>query len=137
MFALSKHSSADNLLDTTLEGKPFRVTLSEAAQRALAQRSTPLIAEMELYFSCLLRLRVRVRFYERDEGASATPINAQLSVRFRPVMSRHCDLQAVKGKSPLDDFPIVKRAPYVPHWLRLDYKKGAWVGEFGYKTANK
>ena len=133
MFALSKHSSADNSqLNTTLEGKPFRVTLSDAAQRALAQRSTPLIAEMELYFSCLLRLRVR--FYERDEGASATPINAQLSVRFRPVMSRRCDLQEVKGKSPLDDFPIVKRAPYVPHWLRLDYKKGQWVGEFGYKS---
>jgi hypothetical protein len=136
MFALSKHSSADNFqLNTTLEGKPLRVTLSDAAQRALAQRSTPLIAEMELYFSCLLRLRVR--FYERDEGASATPINAQLSIRFRPVMSRRCDLQEVKGKSPLDDFPIVNRAPYVPHWLRLDYVKGEWVGEFGYKTANK
>ena len=135
MFALSKHSSADKLLNTTLEGKPFRATLSAAAQRALAQRSTPLIAELELYFSCLIRLRVR--FYERDEEASATPINAQLSVRFRPVMSRRCDLQEVKGKPPLDDFPIVKRAPYVPHWLRLDYKKGQWVGEFGYKTANK
>ena len=131
MFALSKH--ADNLqLNTTLEDKPFRVTLSEAAQCALAQRSTPLIAEMELYFSCLLRLRVR--FYERDEGASATPINAQLSVRFRPVMSRRCDLHEVKGKPPLDDFPLVKRAPYVPHWLRLDFKKGAWVGKFGYKS---
>jgi hypothetical protein len=134
MFALSKH--ADNLqLNTMLEDKPFRVTLSEAAQRALAQRSTPLIAEMELYFSCLIRLRVR--FYERDEEASATSINAQLSVRFRPVMSRRCNLHEVKGKSPLDDFPIVKRAPYVPHWLRLDFKKGTWVGEFGYKTADK
>ena len=132
MFALSKHSSAVNLLNTPLEGKPFRVTLSDAAQRALAQRSTPLIAEMELYFSCLLRLRVR--FYERDEEASATPVNAQLSVRFRPVMGRRCDLHEVKGKPPLDDFPIVNRAPYVPHWLRLDFKKGQWVGEFGYKS---
>jgi len=136
MFALSKHNRADVLqFDTTLEGKAFRVTLSDAAQRALAQRTTPLIAEMELYFSCLIRLRVR--FYERDEDATATPVNTQLSVRFRPVMSRSCDLHEVQGKPPLGDFPIVKRAPYVPHWLRLDYKKGEWVGEFGYTTTNK
>jgi len=136
MFALSKPSPADGReIDTTLEGKPFRVTLSAAAQRELARRSTPLIAEMELYFSCLIRLRVR--FYERDEEASATPVNAQISVRFRPVMTRSCDLHEVEGKPPLGDFPIVKRAPYVPHWLSLDYKKGEWVGEFGYTTTNK
>jgi len=136
MFALSKQASADNRqLDTMLEGKSLRITLSDAAQRALSQRATPLIAEMELYFSCLIRLRVR--FYERDEGSSATPISEKLSVRFRPVMSRRCDLHEVNGKSPLGDFPIVKRDPYVPHWLHLDYKRGEWVGEFGYKTSNK
>ena len=136
MFALSKSATADQLqLDTTLEGKPFRLTLTEAAQRALAQRATPLIAEMEFYFSCLIRLQVR--FYEQDEAATATPITPQLAVRFRPVMSRRCDLHAVEGKSPLDDFPLVKRAPYVPHWLHLDYKKGAWVGEFGYQSTHK
>ena len=136
MFALSKHTSADNLqLNTTLEDKSFRVTLSDAAQRALAQRSTPLIAEMELYFSCLIRLQVR--FYEVDNESTATLVTDRLSVRFRPVMSRRCDTHEVNGKSPLDDFPIVKRAPYVPHWLRLDYKKGEWMGEFGYKTEHK
>ena len=136
MFALSKPATADQLqLDTSLEGKPFRLTLTVAAQRALAQRATPLIAEMEFYFSCLIRLQVR--FYEQDEAATATSITPQLAVRFRPVMSRRCDLHAVEGKSPLDDFPLVKRAPYVPHWLHLDYKKGAWVGEFGYQSTHK
>lgn len=135
MFGLLRPASEDNApLVATLEGKPLRVTLSDSAQRALAQRSTPLIAEMELYFSCLLRLRVR--FYEHDDEASATPINTHLSVRFRPVMSRRCDVQEVNGKSPLGDFPIVKRAPYVPHWLHLDYKKGEWVGEFGYTASD-
>jgi len=133
MFAFMKNTREDSHeINTTLEGKSFRVTLSDAAQQALAQRATPLIAEMEFYFSCLIRLQVR--FYETDDNASATPINEQLAVRFRPVMSRRCDLHAVKGKSPLDDFPITKRAPYVPHWMHLDYKKGAWVGEFGYQS---
>lgn len=119
-------------LNALLEGKPLRITLSNAAQAMLAQRSSPLIVEMELYFSCLLRLRVR--FYARDEEASATPVNDKLAIRFRPVMSRQCDVQAVNGKSPLGDFPIVKRAPYVPHWLNLDYKRGEWVGTFGYTS---
>lgn len=136
MFALLKSAAVDqSRIDTTLEGKPFRVTLSASAQQALARRATPLIAEMEFYFSCLIRLQVR--FYDQDETGTATPITPQLAVRFRPVMSQHCDLHAVQGKSPLADFPIVKRAPYVPHWLHLDYKSGVWLGEFGYRSTLK
>jgi hypothetical protein len=136
MLAQTQPAVSDQLqLDTLLEGKPFRLTLTAAAQRALAQRATPLIAEMEFYFSCLIRLQVR--FHDSDAAGNATPLTPQLSVRFRPVMSRRCDLHAVEGKPPLDDFPLVKRAPYVPHWLRLDYKKGAWVGEFGYRSTLK
>lgn len=121
------------ILDTLLEGRPFRVILSGAAQRALTMRSMPLIAEMELYFSCLTRLQVR--FYDSDPKQSATPINDLLSVRFRPVVSQRCDLHEVAGKPPLADAPLAKRAPFVPHWLRLDYKKGEWLGEFGHTAA--
>jgi hypothetical protein len=122
-----------NTLDITLEGKPFRVLLTSAAQRALAARTTPLVAELELYFSCLLRLKVR--FYDSDPDGSATRVSDQLAVRFRPAMTKRCDLHEVDGKPPLSDFPIVKRAPFVPYWLKLDYKKDEWVGEFGYKTS--
>lgn len=137
MFAFTKNVTADSHeINTTLEGKDFRITLSDAAQHALAQRSTPLIAEMEFYFSCFISLQVR--FYEHDEPVAATPINAQLSVHFRPVMSQRCDIPTViKGKPPLETFPLVKRAAYVPHWLHLDHKNGAWVGEFGYKSTLK
>jgi hypothetical protein len=116
-----------------LEGKPFRVILSNAAQRALDARSTPLIAEMELYFSCLTRLRVR--FYDTDPKASATRVNDSLAVRFRPVVSQRCDLHEVEGKPPLADAPLARRAPFVPHWLRLDFRKGEWVGDFGHTEA--
>ena len=30
---------------------------------------------------------------------------------------------------------MVKIAPYVPHWLKLDHRNGEWVGEFGYAQA--
>jgi hypothetical protein len=123
----------DTALETLLEGRPFRVILSGAAQRALAARNAPLVAEMELYFSCLTRLRVR--FYDDDPEASATPVNGRLAIRFRPVVSQRCDLHAVEGKPPLMDAPLARRAPFVPHWLRLDYRKGKWLGEFGHTEA--
>lgn len=118
------------ILDATLEGRPFRVILTSAARRALAARPAPLIAEMELYFSCLTRLRVR--FYDSDPEASATRISEGLAVRFRPVVSQRCDLHEAAGKPPLMDAPLAKRAPFVPHWLKLDYRKGEWIGEFGH-----
>lgn len=116
--------------ETTLEGRPFHVILTGAAQRALDARSTPLVAEMELYFSCLTRLRVR--FYDSDPEASATLVDERLAVRFRPVVSQRCDLHEVEGKPPLMDAPLSRRAPFVPHWLKLDFRKGEWLGEFGH-----
>jgi len=129
-MSLTRLFGHEDVLHTTLEDKPFKVFLSRAAQRALAERHAPLIAEMELYFSCLTRLRVR--FYDTDPEATATPVLPALSVRFRPVISSRCDLHEVEGKPPLMDAPLAKRAPFVPHWLRLDYRRGVWQGVFGH-----
>jgi hypothetical protein len=121
-MSLSIRSVHNDVLHVTLEGKPFKVLLSQSAQRTLTLRSTPLVAEMELYFSCLTRLRVR--FHESDPDGTATPVTPHLHIRFRPVITARCDLQEVKGKPPLVDAPLVKRYPFVPRWLHLDYKRG-------------
>lgn len=131
MFSLFMQAVSDTP-EVQLEGKTVAVHLTDAAQRALAKRDAPLIAEMEMYFSCLIRMQVR--FYDGDPALSATPVNEQLAIRFRPVMSERCDMRAVAGKPPLTEFPIVRREPFVPRWLKLDFKKGQWVGEFGYKS---
>ncbi len=110
-------------------GRMLELTITPAAESALAQRQTPLLAEMELYFSCLLRKTVR--FYEA-ETRDCTPVNDTLSLCFRPVMTRHCGLDYEGDEPPLTDFPISHAERYIPHWLRLDYKKGQWHGEFGY-----
>jgi len=61
MFALSKQTSPDNRqLDTTLEGS-LTCYFERCAQRALAQRATPLIAEMELYFPACFAARALLR----------------------------------------------------------------------------
>lgn len=114
----------------TLGGKPVRVELSRAAERALTERSRTLLAEMELYFSCLIRKRVRFR----DEAgeAGSVPVNEHLHVRFRPVMTAKCEIDP-DGPPPLTDFPIARPEAFTPSWLRVDYRDGEWVGDYGFE----
>ena len=116
-------------MNITLADKNLNIRLSPAAERALAQRQTPLLAEMELLFSCLIRKRVRFGDLQTED---ATLASDRLSVRFRPVMTRVCTVVDVGDAPPLDDFPIANPRPYVPHWLAIDYRHGQWLGEFGY-----
>lgn len=117
----------------TLNDRVLSITLSAAARTALAKRSTPLYAQMELYFSCLLRLKVR--FYETKPAGDLSWLTASdnLIVSFRPVMTAQCNNDYQGEEPPLTDFPIAHDAPFTPRWLRIDYRKGQWQGEFGYQ----
>ena len=112
-----------------LLGKKVMVSLSHAAVSALSNRDKPLVAEMELYFSCLLRKKVRFR--ENMEG-DLINVTDQLAVRFRPVMTKACGIDYEGDEPPLTDFPIEKPESFVPRWLKVDFKKNEWIGEFGF-----
>jgi hypothetical protein len=71
-----------------LHDKILDVSLSRAAERALEQRGRPLVVEMELLFSCLLRKRVHFG----EAAADATPVDARLAVRFKPIMTKKCSV---------------------------------------------
>lgn len=118
-------------IEILFHGKPMTVQLTHAAETALCQRTLPLVAELELYFSCMIRKRVHFHTQvDRDQTVKATE---NLHIRFRPVMTERCSLDtSEEGVSQLTDFPIVKSSAYVPHWVRIDHRKGEWVGEFGY-----
>jgi hypothetical protein len=113
-----------------LQGKQVRVALSFRAQQELARRAVPLVVEMELYFSCLIRKAVR--FGELSAGREATLVNENLYLRFRPVGSRSCGAKLSEGPPPLEDFPVVNPGAYTPDWVEIDYRRGEWVGRFGY-----
>lgn len=113
----------------TLFGKRVDVRWSERAERALAARGTPLLAEMELYFSCLIRKKVRFR----DSAAIGTvAVTPQLSVSFRPVMTAACGLDYAGDEPPVTDFPIARPEAFVPRWLAIDHQGQDWRGEFGF-----
>jgi hypothetical protein len=47
-------------------------------------------------------------------------------------MTRQCALSYVDGGPPLDAFPIQRPEAFLPKWLALDFRWGAWSGEFSF-----
>ncbi|MHB8253628.1 MAG: hypothetical protein ACYDEV_08005 [Acidiferrobacter sp.] len=114
---------------------PLQVELTQAARRALDSRGKPLVVEMELFFSCLVRKRLR---WDTKRATDAEMIpgagHENLRVWFHPVMAQHCALSADDQLEdlPLADFPLARKEAFTPHWLRLDYRSGEFRGDFGW-----
>lgn len=109
--------------------KKLRISLTRSARKALTQRQAVLVAEMELLFSCLVRKRV----YFYDPGSKPfEQINEKLGIRFRPVVSRGCQVSGQKADLPVDDFPLKDAERFLPKWLIIDFRNGQWAGKFGY-----
>ena len=113
-----------------IEGKRVAVEVTEPAAAVLRSRSQVLLAEIELYFSCLIRKQVRFR--ETDIPGAATAVTDNLKIMFRPVMTKACGKDYEGDEPPLTDFPIANVRPYVPRWVKIDFLSGQWHGEFGY-----
>ena len=116
-----------------INGKPVHINLSKRAEKALASRTQPLHVTMELYFSCLIRKKVR--FHQESIKPDETKVTDNLFVIFQPVMTEHCRNDFKGSEPPITDFPIVNSAPFVPAWLKIDYENGEWVGDFGFSSS--
>ena len=119
-----------------ISGKAVAIETSTAATHALLQRKEPLLAEMELYFSCLVRKKVRFHEVSSPLGDANQQIRVtdELQVSFRPVITQSCSVADVDGdEPPVTDFEIKKPEAFIPHWLYIDFQNGQWQGEFGYQ----
>lgn len=116
-----------------LAEKEVDIRLSQTAQAALQQRHACLYVEMELYFSCMIRKQLR--FYEHPSSSDFQQVTKYLHVAFRPVMTQRCSIHDSDGPPPLTPFPIARAEKFLPHWLFIDFHKGQWQGEFGYRQS--
>lgn len=91
------------------------------------------MVEMELLLSSLLSKKVKF-LAEKNKTDSSVPVGEKLSIRFRPVMIQGCVGNQLKSCT-LEDFPMVKVSPYIPNWLRIDFRFGHSFGEFGYSDS--
>ncbi len=130
---LSSNSSSGSIL---LKGKRVRVDISESAAQALLERDTPLLVELELYFSCLVRKQIRFTALENDpqSDSDCTRVMSGLYASFRAVTTAHCRIDEVDGKPPVETLPVKKPDLFVPDWLKLDFRTGRWLGEYGFKN---
>ncbi|MDA8362200.1 MAG: hypothetical protein M0Z44_09515 [Gammaproteobacteria bacterium] len=123
----------------TQSQKTWRVDLSHAAERALAARTVPLTVELELFFSCLIRKRVRIEAPSSAAALLLPEAHPKLVVWFHPVMAQHCALpeNARLEELPLTTFPLNKTQAFTPRWLSLDYGHGVWTGDFGWDRSSQ
>jgi hypothetical protein len=114
-----------------LHTKAVRLEVSRAAERALARRTTPLFAEVQLIFGCMIAKRVWFREAAVDGAVAVTP---QLSVWFRPACyAKACSFDAIDNGAVASEYPLVaERRRFVPDLVRIDYRAGKWVGDFTY-----
>lgn len=117
-------------VDTCMfDGHPISIALTPRSQRALTQRSQPLIVEMQLYFSCMVKKRTI--FHTDTSPLTSTPVNQHLSIAFRCVQSESCNpvefATHYPGKRTLQTIPALKMHP---RELYIDYKNHQWLGEF-------
>lgn len=115
-----------------LDGKILRVLWTGRAGEQLARRPGGLIAEMQLYFSCVVKKRV---LFHEDAASGRElrthAVNDQLSVAFRPVEARSCDPVEFAANYPVRrEFTSLSACKMRPAELKLDYRQGHWCGEF-------
>jgi len=115
-------------------GKPVMVEWSASANQKMQSLAEPLLVEMELYFSCLVRKAVR--FGQDAQAGNFSFAAPKLKIGFRPVMTRACRVSDVEGEPPLEDFPVVRPEAFVPKRLTIDYSAGRWTGEFSLQKHN-
>ncbi len=122
-------------LDLEMYDKPLQVFLDHGARRALSRLERPLLVEMELYFSCLIRKRVLFRDPDQpipDPSLPVIEVFPGLRLRLRAVVTETCTLDGLEGAPPVKSMPVARPSAMVPRWLRLQHGLHGWRGEFGY-----
>lgn len=113
-----------------IRGKKMSIMYSKRAEKALQQRSHPLIAELQLYFTCVVQKRVSFHDETKLETITANP---QLEIAYHTVQSNACEPVEFAAKHPVKKELNSKGAQSMrPSLFKIDYKKGEWIGDFSF-----
>jgi hypothetical protein len=115
----------------SLRGNPLTVSWTRRAERQLVRQSRPLLAEMQLYFSCVVKKRVVFHEEVFDDATATLAVNDHLTIAFRPVEANSCDPLEFAANHPVRrEFDSRAAFKMHPSHLHLDFKHGKWLGEF-------
>jgi hypothetical protein len=113
-----------------INGRQVLVEWSKAAARELARRTQPLVVEMELYFSCLVKKFVH--FHDVKPQRDTVAVSEKLAVFFRPVTSTACSFEVADrlGRQPEIELDTPNVRKIAPKRVVIDFVRGAWQGNF-------
>ena len=113
-----------------INGRNVAVEWTSAAAIELARRPRPLIVELELYFSCLVKKFVHFREEAGDRETVAA--SDKLLLYYRPVTSTACSFRVAErlGRQPEMELHTAAVGKISPKKVSIDYAKGAWRGHF-------
>ena len=114
----------------TVGDRSLDVELSPFAGNHLARRDKPLLAELEILFSCLVRKQINFRDLTDDDEAIF--ISDKLSIIVRPVLFELCAKDEGESHPPIVDLPVVDVSRLIPHHLTIDFVDGEWTGSFSF-----
>lgn len=113
-----------------IRGKKMDIMYSKRAERALKKRDTSLIAELQLYFTCVVQKRV---IFHEKTGLDTITANPNLEIAYHTVQSNACDPVEFADKHPVKKELNSKGAKSMrPSIFRIDYKNGQWLGDFSF-----
>lgn len=112
-------------LTTTIAGKEVGVYCSPRAGKELARRKAPLFVEIELAFACIARKAVH--FHESARPAEVIMLNDHLALQVTTCLPESG--QDATAHAPLTQ-PGLRH--FLPKWVRIDYSKGGWRGDYGF-----
>ena len=113
-----------------INGRDVLVKWTDAAARELARRPRPLVVELELYFSCLVKKFVH--FHEEAGDRETVAANDKLRLYFRPVTSTDCSFAVAErlGRQPEMELRTEAVGKLAPKSVSIDFAKGAWHGSY-------
>jgi hypothetical protein len=113
-----------------LDLREVDVRWTDRAERALQLRREPLIVELQLYFSCVVKKRVL--FHEQVSFDTAR-VNDRLELAFRPVASAVCEPREFAASFPEGrDLSGGVASRMVPRRVDIDCRKRNWEASFYY-----
>jgi len=134
--------------EITFKGKVIKVAYSKKADELAQRLNSPLVIEIQVYFSCMLGKRLAYYSDSPISGAyqlesnqfkeileDSQQLTENVYIRFNIVMTIDCPISDCIGPPPLTDFKIVGSEVYVPSWLNIDAENEIFTGEYGWASS--
>lgn len=116
--------------NVVINGRNVAVEWTRSAASELARRPRPLVVELELYFSCLVKKFVHFR--EQAGGRQTVAASDKLLLYFRPVTSTACSFEVAErlGRQPETELHGKAVGRIAPKRVSIDYARGSWQGRY-------